>query len=78
MASLLKVNDDDVVSQTAENRLKLALQSLYVVGPSFCDANSELRQLPFNADDGFCDIAAGKEFLLMTTASGKVFFLLLL
>lgn len=53
--------------------MRLALQSLYIVGASINDENTELRQIHFNADEGFTSILAGKEFMLMISSSGKVF-----
>ena len=53
--------------------MRLALQSLYIVGASINDGNTELRQIHFNADEGFSSILAGKEFMLMISSSGKVF-----
>jgi hypothetical protein len=52
--------------------LRLALQSLYIVGASINDENTDLRQINFNADEGFTSIVAGKEFMLMVSSSGKV------
>ena len=52
--------------------LRLALESLYVVGNSVSEESGALRQLHFNADEGFLGIVAGKEFTLMTSSSGKV------
>lgn len=56
----------------SECRLRLALQNLYVVGTMLSDEISSLRQLHFNTDDGFNSIVAGKDFILMTSESGKV------
>lgn len=56
----------------AENKMRLALQSLYVVGTWQNDDNFELRQIPFTSDEGFLSILAGKDFLLLISASGKV------
>ena len=55
-----------------ESRLRLALQSLYMVGISMNEENTDLRQIHFTADEGFNSIIAGKEFMLMVSASGKV------
>ncbi len=52
--------------------MRLALQSLYMVGVSINDENTDLRQIHFSADEGFSSIMAGKEFMLMVSASGKV------
>ncbi len=52
--------------------MRLALQSLYIVGASINDENTDLRQINFNADEGFTSIVAGKEFMLMVSSSGKV------
>jgi len=43
-----------------------------MVGASINDENTELRQINFNADEGFTSIVAGKEFMLMVSSSGKV------
>ena len=55
-----------------ECRLRLALQSLYVIGTVLSEENARLRQMRFDTNDGFTGIVAGKEYLLMTSASGKV------
>lgn len=68
---MFDINEEELFS-FGENRLRLALQSLYVVGVSLNDENSELRQVNFAADEGFSSIVAGKEFMLMVSASGKV------
>ena len=36
------------------------------------EENTDLRQIHFTADEGFNSIIAGKEFMLMVSASGKV------
>lgn len=59
-------------SSVTECRLRLALQSLYVIGTVLGDESTCLRQIRFDTDDGFTGIVAGKEYLLMTSASGKV------
>lgn len=73
MASLFEVNDGEVFP-ASDIRLRLALQNLYVVGNSLNQDFAELHQLHLNADDGFCGVAAGREFMLMTASSGKVFY----
>ena len=62
----------------SKSYLRLALESLYVVGNSVNEeSGAALRQLHFNADEGFSGIVAGKEFTLMTSSSGKVNIVLL-
>lgn len=68
---MFDINEGELFS-FGESRLRLALQSLYVVGASLNDENLELRQISFAADEGFTSIVAGKEFMLMISASGKV------
>lgn len=70
-ASLFEISNGELFS-SGESRLRLALQSLYVVGASASDENTDLRQITFPADEGVVSIVAGKEFLLMVSASGKV------
>lgn len=70
-ASLLKVSEREVYP-TEVCRLRLALQSLYVFGTSLFEDKTDMRQIGFNSEDGFSEIAAGKEFIIMISASGKV------
>ncbi|XP_046440285.1 E3 ubiquitin-protein ligase MYCBP2-like isoform X2 [Daphnia pulex] len=70
-ATLFEINKGELFS-FGESRLRLALQSLYIVGASINDENTDLRQINFNADEGFTSIVAGKEFMLMVSSSGKV------
>lgn len=70
-ASLFEINKGELFS-FGECRLRLALQSLYVVGASTNDESTDLRQINFPADEGLVSIIAGKEFLLMVSTTGKV------
>lgn len=71
VASHLEIHGNQLYP-VSECRLRLALQNLYVVGTMLSDEISSLRQLHFNTDDGFNSIVAGKDFILMTSESGKV------
>lgn len=55
-----------------DNKLRLALQTLYVVGTWTNDNSFELRRIKFTSDEGFNSIVAGKDFLLLVSGSGKV------
>lgn len=41
-------------------------------GTSIFEDKTDMRPIGFNSEDGFGEIAAGKEFIIMISASGKV------
>lgn len=71
VASLVEISDCKMYP-AGECRLRLALQNLYSLGHA--DQDSSLRLLNVGSEDGIVSAVAGKDFHLVTSPSGKVWY----